>query len=245
MSTTSQISDAFEDLSHGLRVLMEAHIRAHHEGLLNIDRAEAVGNIEVALAAVLNAFHSLYDALEKEGYANLINWYETPELATVLILRNARHHNQANKVRTIYTLYIQETKQIGNIEMYVLIDFPPGEEDADTFDVYLSWADFRSLLSMSPQQSRIREPVARSIHNYLGSSKFVNYANRYRFGEERIFFNVVPLFVNAAVKIVPVIKHLVCTRSLESETALDLFQHLPPVQMNKPEINCSPITLKN
>ena len=57
------ISDAFEDLSHALRVLLEAHLRANG-GLLQIDRAEAVGNIEAGLSGVLNAFHSLYDATD-------------------------------------------------------------------------------------------------------------------------------------------------------------------------------------
>lgn len=66
----SQITDAFEDLSHALRILLEADDRAHRQGLLQIDRAEAVGNIDTALGAVLNAFHSLYDAQEKEGHAD-------------------------------------------------------------------------------------------------------------------------------------------------------------------------------
>ena len=43
----NEITDAFEDLSHALRVLLEADIRAHRQGLIQIDRAEAVGSIHV------------------------------------------------------------------------------------------------------------------------------------------------------------------------------------------------------
>lgn len=53
----SLVTDAFEDLSHAFRVLLEADIRANRQGLLQLDRAEAVGNIETALASVMNAFH--------------------------------------------------------------------------------------------------------------------------------------------------------------------------------------------
>lgn len=239
----SLITDAFEDLSHALRVLLEADARAHRQGLLQLDRAEAVGNIETALAAVLNAFHSLYDAMDKEGHSGLIEWYKTPELATVLILRNARHHNQAKKIRTMYSYYAQEAEKIGRMEMYILVDFPAMEDGADTFDVYISWADLKTLLSLPTADTRIRDAAAQSIRNYLASSKFVDYANQYDLEEDRVFINVVPIFVNAAVKLVPLIKHLVSPRSMESETYLTLFQHVLPADTQNHEVNCGPIAL--
>lgn len=239
----SLITDAFEDLSHALRVLLEADARANRQGLLQLDRAEAVGNIETALAAVMNAFHSLYDAMGKEGHGGLIDWYKTPELATVLTLRNARHHNQAKKVRTMYSYYAQEAAKIGRMEMYILVDFPATEEGADTFDVYISWADLKTLLSLPAAETRIRDAAAQSIRAYLGSSKFPEYATHYELDEERVFFNVVPIFVNAAVKIVPLIKHLVSPRSMEGETYLRLFQHVSPADTQNHEVNCGPIAL--
>jgi hypothetical protein len=239
----SLITDSFEDLSHALRVLLEADARANRQGLLQLDRAEAVGNIETALAAVLNAFHSLYDAMNKEGHAGLIDWYKTPELATVLTLRNARHHNQAKKIRTMYSYYAQEAEKIGRMQMNILVDFPATEKGDDTFDVYLSWADLKTLFSLPPAETRIREPAAQSIHSYLGASKFSEYSTYYELAEDRVFFNVVPILVNAAVKLVPLIKHLVSPRSMESETYLTLFQHVSPADTQNHEVNCGPIAL--
>jgi len=239
----SQVTDAFEDLSHALRVLLEADARANRQGLLQLDRAEAVGNIETALAAVLNSFHSLHDAMDKEGHSGLIDWYKTPELATLLILRNARHHNQARKIRTMYSYYAQEAEKIGSMEMYILVDFPAEEDGADTFDVYLSWADLQRLFAQPPKETRIREPIAQIIQGYLATSKFKGYAEDYELEEDRVFFNVVPLFVNAAIKLVPLIKHLVSPRSMESETYLTLFQHMLPASTQTHEVNCGPIAL--
>jgi hypothetical protein len=239
----SQITDAFEDLSHALRVLLEADASANRKGLLQLDRAEAVGNIETALAAVLNAFHSLYDALEKENHEKVIDWYKTPELATVLMLRNARHHNHAKKIRTMYSYYAQEAEKIGRMEMYILVDFPAAEDGAGTFSVYISWADLKTLLALPTKTTKISEPTAQSIRAYLGTATFKDYATHYELEEERVFFNVVPLFVNAAVKLVPLIKHLVSPRSMEGKTFLTLFQHVLPADTVNHEVNCGPIAL--
>ena len=237
------ISDAFEDLSHALRVLLEAHAKAHRFGLLQTDRAEAVGNIETALASVLNAFHSLYDSMEKEGQKNLINWYDAPELATILVLRNARHHNQAKKIRTLYTFHAQEAEDIAQMRMYVLVNFPAQEEGASTFEVYISWSDLKALLDMPRQESRVSEASAQSIREYLASDLFSAYAEHYELTEDRIFFNVVPLFVNAAAKIVPLIHCHVSPRSMESELYLSLFQDMLPALTKRHEVNCGPIAL--
>ena len=195
------ISDAFEDLSHALRVLLEAHLRAKG-GLLQVDRAEVVGNIEAGLSGVLNAFHSLYDATSKLPEVN-VDWYASPELATILTLRNARHHNHAKKIRTLYTYYVQEAEKVGRMEMYVLIDFPAAEDGADAFDLYLSWHDLKTLLELPQSVTRIKSPD--TIRNYLGSDSFKSYADNFDQAENRVFFNFVPLICNAAATIVPVI----------------------------------------
>lgn len=239
------LSDAFEDLAQALRVLLEANDKAHRQRLIQLDRAEAVGNIEMGLASVLNSFHSLYDAMVKSGHDALVSWYDTPELATILALRNARHHNLARKVRTIYTYYAQEAEKIGRMEMYLLVDFPAEEDGADTFDVYMSWADLRELLQLPQQESKLRPTVTSAITQYLGTSKFKEYSDYYQLEEGCVFFNVVPLIVNAAIKVIPKIKHLVQPRSTESKTFSTLFDHISPARTAEHKVNCGPIVYEN
>src|SRR6266849_3460067 len=168
MPSSNLIDHAYDDLAHSLRVLLEADHHANRGGLLLTDRAEAVGNIETALGAVLNAFHSLYDAIEAHLGQHVIDWYRTGELATILAIRNARHHNKANKIRTLYTYHARGSWRPDRMRQYVLIDFNSPEEGADTFDVYLSWADFDMLLSMPRSESRISDASCEIIRNYLG-----------------------------------------------------------------------------
>ena len=156
MSQDRLIENVFEGIAQSLRILLEADFRANHQGLLFVDRGEAVGNIETALSSVLNAFHSLYDVMGKQLGNNSIDWYRTGSLATILAIRNARHHNIANSIRTLYTYHTQEAERLDQMVQYVYVNFPFSEKGADTFDVYMSWADLHQLLNLPKSETRIR-----------------------------------------------------------------------------------------
>ena len=237
------IVHAFEELAQSLRVLLEADFKANRGGLLLVDRAEAVGNIENALSSVLNAFHSLYDAIEKQLGTNPINWYESGPLAIVLAIRNARHHNKANRIRTLYTYHTQEAEYIQHMEQYVLVDFVTPDEGADTFDVYMSWFDFKFLLDMPSGESRVRQPTSTAIREYLDTDKFAEYSNYYDLEESRVFFNIVPLFVNAAATIVPLIKQYCGAGSTESKFFVDHFSTVVHADTKHHDVNCGPFVL--
>lgn len=239
----NEVGAAFEDLSHALRVLLEADANANRLGLMQVDRAEAVGNIEIALTAVLNAFHSLYDAIEKHVSPPPIDWYATPALATIVALRNARHHNLARKVRTLYTYHVQESESPGKMLQYVLIDFPPGEDGAGHFEVYMSWGDMKSLLELPRSESRLRPETCESIRQYLSVSRYAEAAQHYGVPESRVFFNLIPLVVNAAATITPVIKSYVRPQSLESRIYLGMFSNMPLARTSEPEVACGPFAL--
>jgi hypothetical protein len=213
------ISDAFEDLAQALRVLLEANWRAHADGmsLLLSDRPEAVGNINAGLNAVINGFHSLYDAIEKQLGKTVIDWYGTPELATILAIRNARHHNKANKIRHLYDFHARTALRPSEPRRYVVIDFAAQEDGADTFDVPLSWSDLRDYLLLPKEDSRLRPASASIIRTYLKADRFSEYARIRNLPEERVFFNVVPIVVDAASTIVPLIKPHIKFNSTESD----------------------------
>lgn len=233
----SPLSHSFEDLAQSFRILLEANHRAEREGLLRIDRAEAAGNVENALTGVLNAFHSLFDAMAKAGMQKEPAWYETPELATMLVFRNARHHNHARKIRTIYNHYAHEARQLGQSERYVFVDFPVADEGGDTFDVYLSWEDLDLLLSMPSRDSSVKLETAQSVKDYLGSNRFAEYASHFRLAESRVMFNAVPLIANAGCKVAPHLSGKIETRSTEASSFLRLFNILGQANTAKPEVH--------
>jgi hypothetical protein len=239
------ISTSFEDLAQALRLLLEAHIRAHHEELIFVDRAEAVGNIEAGLNSVVNAFHSLYDACEKELLSQALDWYQHPELATILAIRNARHHNKANKIRQLYNFHVQTTLTPQDMQKYVVVDFPVQEEGGDTFDVYLSWLDLDEYLGLPSKESRMRSPTIEGIRTYLASQRFPEHAVQNQLPVDRVFFNVVPLIVNAASKLIPHIRSSIDPKSTEAKVFMSLFEDMPPALISQHSVKVITIFLPN
>ncbi len=227
------ISSAFEDLAQALRMLLEANYRAHGENLLFVDRAEAVGNIDIAFNSVANSFHSVFDAIEKELGSHPVDWYQEPELTTILAIRNARHHNKANKIRHLYNYHVQSCAKPQDRKRYVLVDFPAQEEGADTFEVHLSWSDLETFLSLPTKENKLRPQAVQAIRSYLDADKFQKHATKHRVPITNVFFNVVPLIVNAAAKLVPHIKSHIRAASSEAQTFSQLFAAMPPADTHK------------
>ena len=242
MAPVQLIDHSFDDLAHSLRVLLEADYKANH-GLLFVDRAEAVANIETALSSVLNSFHSLYDAIGRQLGEQPVNWYNTGALAIILAIRNARHHNRANKIRTLYTYHMQELERPDRMRQYVLVDVSSDEEGADTFDVYLSFRDLNDLLSLDKSESRLDASTCSLIHNYIGSAKFADYAAYYGLNISRVFFNIVPLLVNAGATLVPLIQGNLRGISTESEFFVSHFASVHLADTEHLSVTCGPIAL--
>ncbi len=206
---------AFEDLAQSLRVLLEARFRAND--LFAVDFYEAVGNIENGLTGVLNAFHSLYDAMQKDGFGGRIDWYGTEELCMILALRNARHHNLCSKVRTIFRHHLDLVNPPTDRKRYLMIDFAPGEEGASAFDVPLSLGDLQALLALPSSDSRLRSGTSELLESYIDMAGVNAHAASIGLSAADSFFNVVPLIVNAGIALHPHIRDSIDKKSLESK----------------------------
>lgn len=227
------VAQAFEDLAHALRVLLEARIGANR--LFRVDYAEAVGNIEAGLSRVLDSYHSLYDAMDKEGIRARVDWYATPELCAILALRNARHHNLCSKVRTIFRYHDNTIVPPTTKRKYLIVSYPPGDEDATSIDLPLSLGDLTSLLALPLDQSRLRKSTRELLGGYMSLSMIVEEARRKGFEVTDVFFDVVSLIVNAGIALHPHIADRILHLSTESKHFDIHFKIVSPAQMREPE----------
>jgi hypothetical protein len=225
------ITQTFEDLSQALRVLLEARIGAND--LFMVDFEEAVGNIENALSGVLNAFHSLYDAVRKSKREGRADWYGSAELCTILALRNARHHNLCHKVRTLFRYHLDTVTPAARRQEYLFVDFELGESDASTFDVPLSLADLQGLLLLPPDHSRLRIGTHDMISQYIDMNGCMTHAAAHGLPPTRIFFNVVPLILNAGIALHPYISDEIVCKSTESDHFNFHFREVRPAITTK------------
>jgi hypothetical protein len=216
------LTHSFEDLAQTFRVLIESNWK--FQQLITVDRPEAVGTIETAINAKLNAFHNLYD-LMLQDLGKPVDWYSTPQLCVILAIRNARHHNKANRIRSIYNFHTQTCDSPTDKRNYLYVDFPanPEEDGGDLFDVPLSWGDLDTFLSLPRNESRLRPEARELVRTYLNAEEFETEADRGGIRKEHIFFNFVPLTLNAGIAIQPYVKDHVTPDSVESKSFLDLF----------------------
>ncbi|MDN3564075.1 hypothetical protein QWZ14_06745 [Paeniroseomonas aquatica] len=175
-------------------------------------------------------------------HKEIFNWNEFPETATILAIRNARHHNLANRIRGIYTYHLQQAHP-EDFKEYLLVDYPESDDGGDTFDTPVSWYDLETLLSMPPTKTRLRPNVNSLISEYMMRDIFNKYPSKYSIEKQVIFFNIIPIVVNAAIKISPLIKSFVKARSLEAKTYLDLFSFMDSINTKKHIIDKIQISL--
>lgn len=236
------IAEAFEDLSQSLRVFLEAYVEFPR--LVTIDRAEACGNLNNGFSSVLNNFHSLYDSIHVEFGQHPVDWYATPELCLVLAIRNARHHNLANKIRNVFTYHARRFNPPTKSNEYILIDFEPREEDAKSIEYFMSWSDISTLLSLPSETSRLRKGTRELIFKYMNAEAFDGYEQRLGIHHDFIFFNAVPLVINAGIAIHPTIKnHIDPEMSVESKHFDYHFRKVLPVAANSHKIDRIAISL--
>ena len=164
------LTHSFEDLTQTFRVLLESNQRLKQ--LIDIDRAEAVGTVETAINAKLNAFHNLYDLMAQE-LGKPVDWYSVPELCIILAIRNARHHNKANRIRSLWNYHNQVCEKPTNKKKYLYVNsvVPEEEEGGGYFDIPLSWSDLDDLLTLPRNESRLRANARDLIRNYLNADK--------------------------------------------------------------------------
>lgn len=214
------ISDRFESLSQSFRVFTEQYLR--FRGLFLIDAPEAVGNLDHAVDGILNAFHGLYDAVRIEA-SDAFNFYDAPLCAFVLRLRNARHHNQANGVRSIYRCARAEDARID----YLLVDFAAGagEEGGGFADYYIAWADAVAVMALQPERYMASVAAGREA---ISADMFEKWCAEHGYSERQIFVNLIPILSAACSACTGALARYIEPQSVEAKAFLDIFQSVAP-----------------
>ncbi|MER9546133.1 hypothetical protein NKI72_29505 [Mesorhizobium sp. M0437] len=221
------ISEAFDSFAHALRINTEHLIRAPQ--LMRIDPQECAGNLDQGLSAILNAFHSIYDAAKDDPHV-VFAWNRTAPTATLLAFRNAKHHNHARRIRSLETFFTRGGKGRTSNE-YGLVAYgrPPGSGEP-LFIQAISWTDTNELLNMPYETTHLSADRVATIYSYLGGDAISAFA-RLHHPDLPIFFDALPLIVNAARAVVPVLEPRIERLSMESEGFLDHFKSVDLVDM--------------
>jgi hypothetical protein len=219
------ISNRFESLTQAFRVFTEQQFRFRQ--LFLIDAPEAVGNLDHAIDGILNAFHGLYDAVKLEA-DDVFDFYSDPICAFVLRLRNARHHNQANGVRSIYRRARNEESRVD----YLLVDFAAGagEEGGSFAEHYISWSDILTVLALQPERFAASIAAGREA---IGAEKFETWCAAHGYSKHQIFINLIPVLSAAGSACIGSLVRYIRPQSVEAEAFLHIFQNIQPADFDQ------------
>jgi len=214
------ISDRFETLAQAFRIFTEQYLR--FDALLLVDAPEAVGNLDHAIDGILNAFHGLFDATKAEAN-DAFNFYADPMCALVLRIRNARHHNQANGVRSIYRHARSEDQKTD----YLLIDFSAGEgEKGGSFaSHFVAWSDILAILALQPPKYDGSVAEGREA---IGANQFESWCAEQGYTERQMFINLVPILAAAGSACTGALSGHIKVQSVEAEAFMNIFQNVSP-----------------
>lgn len=221
---------AFEDLAHALRRLAEAQV--DFKRLAVIDLGEAVGNLESATTQILSSFHSLYDSTRQTAH-----WHKTPQAYTLLAIRNARHHNTANRIRSYASM--ARHGQIDRSQAYFI----------SMYDEHLltSWphsvGDVQELLATPQDVSRISKSRAVSIGKYLNLDGIEKATKKMGINQQRTFFDLMPIITNAVRVALDDLSEHIVPMSDEGRVYIEHFAAMEAISMDNPIFHELPKTL--
>lgn len=186
-----------------------------------MSQSEAAGNLDQGLTSILNDFHSIYDAANDDPRISFA-WNREPTTATLLAIRNARHHNHAHRIRSLEGYFTRAGRAHPSRE-YHLVTHGDGDGEMPLFVQALSWSDISDLLDMPFEMTRLSAAKVGTMRAYLGADSIASHIVA-QTSTAPVFFDVLPLIVNAAKAAIAVIEPYLEIYSMEGEGFKEHFE---------------------
>ena len=193
---------ALSKLANAMRIYGEAHMNFNR--LKAVDAEEAIDNLDRAMEAKLEAFHSLYDVTK-----DLFDYFEHADTAILILLRNAVHHRNHQLFKT----WNQEMGLNEGHKKYLGAEFllashailTNGHEMKHLYkleDFYLRTdPSLGSPYIENRMNSKSRNKLLNQLENILSFGELKRYATSERYPLKQVYINIIPIYISAAVKV--------------------------------------------
>lgn len=198
---------AIKKLANSMRIYVEEHI--NFQRLRDIDREEAVDNLDRAFESKLEAFHSLYDVSNKE-----LDYFAFGDTATIILLRNSIHHrdhllfrswNQDMAINNGHKKYLGAEFLLAS---YDVLDEPSNMRYFYKLqDFYLRVDDkLNSPYLESRMGTNNRKELLKKFNTELNFQTINLHAKNERYLDHQIYINVIPIFTSAVCRVFKALK---------------------------------------
>ena len=198
---------ALSKLANSMRIYGEAHMNFNR--LKSVDAEEAIDNLDRAMEAKLEAFHSLYDVTK-----NQFDYFEHADTAILILLRNAVHHQN----HLLFKSWNQEMALNDGHKKYLGAEFLLASHEILTnghkMKHLYKLEDF--FLRVDPSlgsdyvedrmTTKNRNKLLSQLDNDLSFSELKNHAKSERYPLNQVYINIIPIYISAACKVFKTLK---------------------------------------
>ena len=198
---------AIKKLANSMRIYVETHI--DFQRLKNIDKEEAIDNLDRAFEAKLEAFHSLYDVSKSD-----VNYFSHGDTATIILLRNAVHHRDHllfkswNQQMALNDNYKQHLGAEFLLASYDILDSPA------KMNYFYKLEDFYQRIDESQNSPYLEKRMGASnrrklIMQFDADLHFSDIKQRAkldRYPDNQVYINVMPIFISAVCRVFKALK---------------------------------------
>lgn len=201
--TFAAVENAISNLANNMRIYTEANLR--FPSLFDVDREEAIHNIERAFEAKLEAFHTLYDVSRKH-----FPYFDHGDTSALIALRNALHHRDHPLFQGLLSeFWLQKSPDRWSGATFLLARHQMLSEGSLRMHAFFKLEDFRLRLDPtadSPYREKKIKPEKavqrfRLIRSELGFDTILQAAEAERYPASQVYIDMMPVFVSAIVRV--------------------------------------------
>lgn len=239
------ISNALSQLSNAMRIYSEYFLR--YLSLLDIDREEAIHNVDRSFENNLEKFHTLYD-VSKEIY----DFHSHADTSLMISIRNALHHRNhplfvsliqevwldspQNKVLEEKYFIAQHQIKSGKSMMSHLVKL---EDIYSRLDPRCKSSYFDNFAKRSPEKFI-------SLQQELGFEKIWECSRKNGYQDSKVYIDLLPIFNSAISRTFTILdQEGINFKGFDAETYRDFFIENIEVDLNSIDYMCLEINQNN
>ena len=236
------IERAIGVLANTMRLYVEAHFR--FDQLFNIDREEAIDNLDRAFEAKLEAFHTLYD-LSK----GLVPYFDYGDTTLIIAVRNAIHHRDHPLFQSLYSrMFLIESTSKWAGASFLLATYPTLHGAPIRMTHYVRLDDIEARLDPkrgSPHLDKFMkadraEQRFELIERQLEFSTIRKKGASERYPENQIYLDLMPVFTSAVCRVFKALKAAgIAFKGFDASTYVEPFTSEIEVNFRTPVFTVS------
>lgn len=234
---TRAVERAIDVLANTMRLYIEANLR--FGGLFDIDREEAVNNLDRGFEVKLNAFHSLYDASR-----SLFPYADFGDTALLIAVRNALHHQNAPMFHSLLSrLYLADGLARWEGAAFLLARHPTrhGGRISMSHPIRLDEIDARLDPDRAAPELDTQQKGQRAIRRFavinqgLALPAIRQRGALERYPADQVYVDLMPVFTSAVVRVFKALRAAGVTfRGHDARTYLEPFTSEIEVDLQNP-----------